>query len=155
MFGYDMSIGFSNDLRTKRYVLGILGKDIDREGYIIDFKTKDRETDIFGRNIRVEDFNGAFKSKDGTILLLQYNLPEFILYTTGLIIRQFHNYDSIKEVIHRIRDEANIPEGIDTDNIIDWLSLSDCFNIIDTAIKNKLIEVEFNEKIRTYVTVIP
>ncbi len=65
----------SFDSSSKEFVLGILGKSIDTEGYIVEADTKVRVLDQSGEPVHIDEFGGVRK---GSEIFFKKDLPSVL-----------------------------------------------------------------------------
>lgn len=72
-----LNIIFHDDLKTKKFILGLLNKTWDSEHYIIDKQSKERVIDSDGSYITVEEFGGV---KKGSQIFVKNNIVSLVTF---------------------------------------------------------------------------
>lgn len=68
---------FNNNLKTKKFILGIFGKDIDDEGYIIERVGKKRILGFNGQEMTVKEFGGI---KNGSEIYVKSDIVSLVRF---------------------------------------------------------------------------
>lgn len=73
-----IKLTFSNDKNTKKFLLSLFNKSVDKEGYIIEEGTNKRVISSDGDEIKLSEFGGIVKGseifiKNNIVSLIKYN----------------------------------------------------------------------------------
>jgi hypothetical protein len=66
---------FDNNFNTKKFILGIFGKDIDDEGYIIEREGNKRILGYNGQEMTVDEFGGI---KNGSEIYVKSDIVSLV-----------------------------------------------------------------------------
>lgn len=70
-----ISFTFDNNFNTKKFILGLFGKDIDDEGYIVEKEGKKRILGFNGQEMIIAEFGGV---KNGSEIYVKNDIVSLV-----------------------------------------------------------------------------